>query len=890
MARSTLELLLESIKDREEEPPDHLPVLPQRPASRARLPSRKRTSALLFMDPCRETNGHSRNRALAASDVPIDSLPHYSNGKGLSEVHVLQEAVASAGVQELSHAFRNGNDKETENGDQRTQDSEAERAAVSQAYSRERMPRREKDGVIDNGDLAEPALHLKKQGTTYISSKKRRRVHHIHGLQKDSRVWLLNLEKKWMLSVVQSADDVESVVCMANGQLLRVPAEKLLPANPELLNGVDDLVQLSYIHEPALFYNLQHRYELGKFCTRAGPALIAFTPHKEGPHRDFHSRSQSFLETLKSMAKDPRQPHVYTVADDALNAMKRDWKNQSIIISGDSGAGKTESAESIFQHLVSRGGNNELGSMLLLTNRILEAFGNASISNSINASRFGKVMDVNFDESGKLCSAYCQIVFLEKSRVVCRAEGEHSYHIFYQLCEGADPFLREKLHLRGAMEFEYLKKSGFNTVYGARHSSDFQSLLNALHILGFTEKIQQDIFSLLAAILWLGNISSAATDNKNQAVDNAAKLLKCSRKDLLGALGFGGPNPDDVVAARDALACSIYEMLFSWLVAQINKSFMPQEACDVKSISVVDVPGFVFSKNNRLEGLVVNYAHEHLQQFIRWHLLQQNEEVVTCGGISSHMTNSSGDEECIDFLEHELFPLLVDDEADALSEGSESRFMQRLERLLAGSSSCKQLHGRELTVSHAFGEVTYNVASFFKEARNVLSPHSRQILCSCMTNLLEFSTEKDEGSLMKSSSADSSLQGSSFYIGQEQVLKMMQQLDNTEPHFIFCIAPNELQLPQSLQQEYVLRQLRISRVTEAVRLCRSGYATSISHQLFASRFGVLLGPDVMNLHDSLGICVAVLQRFQVPPHMYQVGLTKLFFRSKEVILFFNCSV
>lgn len=311
------------------------------------------------------------------------------------------------------------------------------------------------------------------------------------------------------------------------------------------------------------------------------------------------------------------------------------------------------------------------------------------------------------------------------------------------------------------MEFDYLNKSGFNGV-NETHHSDFQALLNGLHTLGFTEKVQQDIFSLLAAVLWLGNITTDAANVKNEAADNAAKLLKCSRKDLLEAIGFGGPNPDDVVAARDLLACSIYERLFYWLVAQINKLLKLKEACDVKSISVVDVPGFGFSKSNGLEGLLVNYAHEHLQQFIQCNLLQQEKEAVTCGGLSNIRTNSSRDEDSIDFLEHELFPLLIDEEAGGLSEGAESRFMRRLERMLAGNSCCKQLQNKELTVSHCFGEVTYNASSFFKEVKVAVSPQTQQILHSCMNNFLDISTTKDQDFLRKSFPQDSLSTGQGF--------------------------------------------------------------------------------------------------------------------------------
>ncbi|KAF3775409.1 Myosin-1 [Nymphaea thermarum] len=278
-------------------------------------------------------------------------------------------------------------------------------------------------------------------------------------------------------------------------KVLKVPSESLLPANPEILDGVDDLMQLSYLNEPSVLYNLQCRYSQDLIYTKAGPVLVAVNPFKAVP---FYGNDH--IEAYRRKKLD--RPHVYAIADTAIREMIRDEVNQSLIISGESGAGKTETAKIAMQYLAALGGGSGIEYEILQTNPVLEAFGNAKTLRNDNSSRF--------------------------SRVVQCAEGERSYHIFYQLCAGASPELREKLNLRSASEYNYLKQSKSFKIDGVDDSDMFRKVKEALGVVHISEEDQYNAFAMVAAVLWLGNISFRVIDNENhvQVVEDEVKLGK----------------------------------------------------------------------------------------------------------------------------------------------------------------------------------------------------------------------------------------------------------------------------------------------------------------------------------------------------------------------------
>ncbi|KAM3384972.1 hypothetical protein ACQJBY_009114 [Aegilops geniculata] len=717
-------------------------------------------------------------------------------------------------------------------------------------------------------------------------------------LQKKLRVWCSASDEKWELGQIQSisGDDVE--IHLVNGEVLTLPPERLLPANPDILDGVDDLIQMSYLNEPSVLYNLQYRYSRDLIYTKAGPVLIAINPLKEVP-----LYGKDFIRKYRQ--KLTNDPHVYAIADIAFNEMLRDGINQSIIISGESGAGKTVTAKIAMQYLAALGGANGMESEVLQTNVILEALGNAKTSRNDNSSRFGKLTEMHFSETGKICGAKIQTFLLEKSRVVQRAPGERSYHIFYQLCSGASPLHRKKLLLRDANYYNYLKQSSCLRIDGVDDAKRFSSLLGALDIVQISGENQMELFSMLAVVLWLGNISFSVIDNENhvevdsnEGLANAAKLLGCSVPQLVIALSTrkiqaGKENIvqrltlTQAIDARDALAKSIYAHLFDWIVEQINHSLGTGRQRTRRSISILDIYGFESFNKNGFEQFCINYANERLQQHFNRHLFKLEQEEYLDDGIDWASVEFVDNTDCLSLFEKKPLGLLsLLDEESTFPKATDLSFANKLKQHLSGNPGFKGEQDGALKICHYAGEVSYDTTGFLEKNRDPLHTESIQLLSSCKSDL-----PKDFASVMIADSQNKSSLSRHLLVDSQkqsvvnkfkaQLFKLMQQLENTSPHFIRCIQSNNKQRPRQFEHDLVLHQLKCCGVFEVVRISRAGYPTRMTHQQFAERYGFLLSHSVAS-QNPLSISVAVLQQFSIPPEMYQVGYTKLFLRTGQV--------
>ncbi|CAN1239220.1 VIII-2 [Linum grandiflorum] len=618
-------------------------------------------------------------------------------------------------------------------------------------------------------------------------------------------------------------------------KVVNVPAVQLLPANPDILDGVDDLMQLSFLNEPSVLHNLKYRYTEDMIYSKAGPVLIAVNPFKDVP-----LYGKKAVDAYKQ--KDMAWPHVYALADAAYDQMMRDEKNQSIIISGESGAGKTETAKYAMQYLAALGGGS--GGMeleMLQTNCVLEAFGNAKTSRNKNSSRFGKLIEIHFTKLGKICGAKIQTFFCEQSRVVQVGDGERSYHVFYQLCSGAPSLLREKLSLKAAAEYKYLNQSECFEIDGVDDAVKFHKLQDAFESLKIPKEDQERVFEILAAILWLGNITFQTVDNENhvevlpdEALANASKLMKCTALGLMVALSThkiraGNDNISkkktlqQAIDARDALAKFLYGNLFDWLMEQINK-LLDGSQNTWRSINILDIYGFESFKKNSFEQFCINYANERLQQHFNRHLLKLEQEEYEEDGIDWTKVDFEDNQDCLDLFEKVVYDTngFMEKNRDPLH----SDFIQ-----LLSSSSCKILQTFGSLVSHI----------------------GRQ----------ESSTQSV---------------GTKF---KGQLFKLMHQLENTSPHFIRCIKPNRKQLPGAYEEDLVLQQLLCCGVMEVMRIARAGYPSRMTHPEFSGRYGLLL-PEPSESLDPLSISVAILKQFNVQPEMYQVGYTKVHLRTAQI--------
>ncbi|CAM0956704.1 unnamed protein product [Alopecurus aequalis] len=733
-----------------------------------------------------------------------------------------------------------------------------------------------------------------------------------YGAKKKNRVFCQLPNGDWALCTVITTTGDESVLKVSDGKVLRLKTESLQPANPEILDGVDDLMQLSYLSEPSVLYNLQYRYSQDMIYTKAGPVLVAVNPFKK-----VKLYSNEYIKAYRNKTMD--SPHVYAIADSALREMKRDEVNQSIIISGESGAGKTETAKIAMQYLASLGGGSGIEYEILQTNPILEAFGNAKTLRNDNSSRFGKLIEIHFSMTGRICGAMIQTFLLEKSRVVQCAVGERSYHIFYQLCAGAPPTLREKLNLKKVDEYKYLKQSCCYSIAGVDDAEMFRTVTEAMNIVHISKEDQDNVFSMVSAVLWLGDISFTIIDNENhveilveEAAETVSRLLGCSIEDLNLALSkrHMKVNNESIVQkltltqaadTRDALAKALYASLFEWLVEQINKSLSVGKRRTGRSISILDIYGFESFDKNSFEQFCINYANERLQQHFNRHLFKLEQEEYVEDGIDWAKVEFEDNQDCLNLFEKLFYSLscfsywiqkplgllsLLDEES-TFPNATDLTFANKLKQHLDTNSCFRGERGKAFAVRHYAGEVAYDTSGFLEKNRDLLHMDSIQFLAKCKLSIPQMFASKMlaqsdnlESVPYRPSVADSQKLSVAMKF-KGQLFQLMQRLESTTPHFIRCIKPNNLQLPAIYGQELVLQQLKCCGVLEVVRISRSGYPTRMTHQKFARRYGFLLLEDVAS-QDPLSVSVAILHQFNILPEMYQVGYTKLFFRTGQI--------
>ncbi|KDP38945.1 hypothetical protein JCGZ_00702 [Jatropha curcas] len=421
--------------------------------------------------------------------------------------------------------------------------------------------------------------------------------------------------------------------------------------------------------------------------------------------------------------------------------------------------------------------------------------------------------------------------------------------------------------------------------------------MEALDIVQICKADQEQIFAMLAAILWLGNISFQVIDSENhvdvlfdEAITNAAKLMGCSVLDLTLALSThkircGKDHIDkkltlqQAIDRRDALAKFIYASLFDWLVDQINKSLEAGKLFTGRSINILDIYGFESFKINSFEQFCINYANERLQQHFNRHLFKLEQEEYDEDGIDWTKVDFIDNQECLNLFEKKPLGLLsLLDEESNFPIATDLTLANKLKQHLNSNPFFKAERGRAFAIHHYAGEVAYDTNGFLEKNRDPLHSDFYQLLSSCDCQLLQLFASKLPSSQSGGSESSTQSVGSKF---KGQLFKLMHQLENTTPHFIRCIKPNAKQLPQVCEDDLVLRQLRCCGVLEVVRISRSGYPTRMSHQDFAQRYGFLLSEKNVS-RDPLSISVAVLQHFNILPEMYQVGYTKVFLRTGQI--------
>ncbi|KAG6769940.1 hypothetical protein POTOM_025607 [Populus tomentosa] len=714
-----------------------------------------------------------------------------------------------------------------------------------------------------------------------------------------SHVWVEDPVLAWIDGEVLRINGEQVHVQATNGKTVVANISKVFPKDTEAPpGGVDDMTKLSYLHEPGVLHNLAARYELNEIYTYTGNILIAINPFQRLPHLyDTH-----MMEQYKGAAFGELSPHVFAVADVAYRQMINEGKSNSILVSGESGAGKTETTKMLMRYLAYMGGRSgvegrTVEQQVLESNPVLEAFGNAKTVRNNNSSRFGKFVEIQFDKNGRISGAAIRTYLLERSRVCQVSDPERNYHCFYLLC-AAPLEERERYKLENPKSFHYLNQTNCYKLDGVDDAEEYLATRRAMDIVGISEEEQEAIFRVVAAILHLGNIefakgeeidSSVIKDQKSRFhLNMTAELLKCDAKSLEDALiQRVMVTPEEVITrtldplaavlSRDALAKTIYSRLFDWLVDKINNS-IGQDPNSKSLIGVLDIYGFESFKFNSFEQFCINFTNEKLQQHFNQHVFKMEQEEYTKEEINWSYIEFVDNQDVLDLIEKKpggIIALL--DEACMFPKSTHETFAQKLYQTFKNNKRFikPKLSRTSFTISHYAGEVMYLADQFLDKNKDyVVAEHQDLLTASkCPFTAGLFPPLAEESS---KSSKFSSI-GSRFKL---QLQSLMETLNSTEPHYIRCVKPNNLLKPAIFENANIIQQLRCGGVLEAIRISCAGYPTRRTFYEFLLRFGVLAPEVLEGNHDDKVACQMILDKMGLKG--YQIGKTKVFLRAGQM--------
>ncbi|CAH1252204.1 MYO5A [Branchiostoma lanceolatum] len=691
--------------------------------------------------------------------------------------------------------------------------------------------------------------------------------------------------------------------------------------NPDILVGQNDLTSLSYLHEPAVLYNLQVRFlQNNAIYTYCGIVLVAINPYEQLP---LYGNEMVMAYTGQDMGQ--MDPHIYAVAEEAFRQMQRDERNQSIIVSGESGAGKTVSAKYAMRYFATVGGSSDdmeasIEQRVLASNPIMEAIGNAKTIRNDNSSRFGKYIQIGFNKNYTIIGANMRTYLLEKSRIVFQAENERTYHIFYQLCAAADLPEFEDFCLSDPMNFNYTNQGGDPIIKDLDDLEEFHNTKQAMSLLGFSDKIQQEIFRILAALLHLGNIEvdenfkdseKCFIDPENPHLYAVAELLgvdmnqfrkwMCNRKITAVHQVIEKPlRSSEAMHGRDALAKFLYGQLFDWIVSKINTVLTPQ-AKESSFIGVLDIYGFEVFEVNSFEQFCINYANEKLQQQFTQHVFKLEQEEYVREEITWSFIDFYDNQPCIDLIEAKLGLLDLLDEECKLPKGSDQNWCQKLydKHLKKAKHFDKpRMSNSAFIIFHFADKVEYQAEGFLGKNRDLVNEEHINILRASEFQLvadlvstkggLPAGPPAKKGKItmkhlpQKHKQPSKEMRKTVGLQFKESLCLLMETLNSTTPHYVRCIKPNDEKMPFTFEPKRAMQQLRACGVLETIRISSAGYPSRWTYPEFFQRYRVLMVSTEINREDTKNTCATVVSRLIKDPDKYQFGKSKIFFRAGQV--------
>ncbi|XP_063168961.1 unconventional myosin-VI isoform X4 [Candoia aspera] len=722
------------------------------------------------------------------------------------------------------------------------------------------------------------------------------------------------------------------------GKTFLAAVNQVFPAEEDIKKDVEDNCSLMYLNEATLLHNIRVRYSKDRIYTYVANILIAVNPYFDIPKL----YSLDTIKKYQGRSLGTLPPHVYAIADKAFRDMRVLKMSQSIIVSGESGAGKTENTKFVLRYLTeSYGSGQDIDDRIVEANPLLEAFGNAKTVRNNNSSRFGKFVEIHFNEKNLVVGGFVSHYLLEKSRICVQGQEERNYHIFYRLCAGAPENIREKLYLSSPDNFRYLNR-GCTRYFATKETDkqilqnrkspeylksgslkdpllddhgDFNRMCTAMKKIGLNDEEKLDLFRVVAGVLHLGNIdfeeagsTSGGCTLKNksaQSLEYCAKLLGLDQDDLRVSLTTrvmlttAGGTKGTVIKvplkveqannARDALAKTVYSHLFDHVVNRVNQCF-PFETSSF-FIGVLDIAGFEYFEHNSFEQFCINYCNEKLQQFFNERILKEEQELYQKEGLGVNEVRYVDNQDCIDLIEGKLIGILdILDEENRLPQPSDQHFTSVVHqkqkehfRLSIPRKSKLAVHrnvrdDEGFIIRHFAGAVCYETTQFVEKNNDALHMSLESLICESKDKFIRQIFESNTNNNKDPKQKAGKL--SFISVGNKfktQLNLLLEKLRSTGSSFIRCIKPNLKMTSHQFEGAQILSQLQCSGMVSVLDLMQGGFPSRASFHELYNMYKKYMPAKLTRLDPRL-FCKALFKALGLNEHDYKFGLTKVFFR------------
>merc|ERR1712213_278546 len=707
-------------------------------------------------------------------------------------------------------------------------------------------------------------------------------------------------------------NDGTKAVVMCGHEKKTFKSSEIGQVNPPKFEKCEDMANLTFLNDASVFWNLKVRYQVKLIYTYSGLFCVVVNPYKRFP-----IYSSTVVKMYLGKRRNEVPPHLWAITETAYRNMLTNTKDQSMLITGESGAGKTENTKKVISYLAmvassgkKSGKKVSLEDQIVATNPILESYGNAKTSRDDNSSRFGKFIRIHFTTSGKLCGCDIESYLLEKPRITQQQEVGRSYHIFYQLLQPFVPDMKDKCELTSDIyDYSYVSQ-GKVTVASIDDNEELEYTDSAFDIIGFSHEEKWDCFKLTAAVMACGQVVFKQKGRDDQAEPdemafpqkvadlmgvNADELMKafCKPKIKVGTEWVTkGQTCAQATNGVGGIARACFDRIFKWLIIKCNDTLIDKPMKKANFCAVLDIAGFEIFEYNGYEQISINFVNEKLQQFFNHHMFVVEQEEYVAEGIDWAMVDFGMDlAACIIMFEKPMGIWAILEEETLFPKATDKSFEDKLKSTHLGKSApfakpqSKTDKNAHFACIHYAGTVSYNVTGWLEKNKDPVNDTVVDVLKRSSNNLLVFlwrehpgqsaPPEEEKGKKKKKGGGAKTV--SSVYL--VQLGELMTTLHNTEPHFIRCIVPNTHKQPLVVETELIMHQLTCNGVLEGIRVCMLGFPNRMLYPDYKSRYAILGAAEIASSSDNKVAVRALIDKIGFPAEKYQLGHTKVFFRA-----------